>query len=202
MLHSLSGHFVPLDLSPRNLLGVHATRYSSFQPLLRLTLLSIRISLNLSLGEVPITLISGLSPRSKRRAKTQTHIFCPKSMCNVGSNPTSPQLWFLKSQSELASTMKLVILNSFDPLIISAICMSAPFPETWPVSDPGATGSLGTLKKSKTSRYSSSLGAGVLAGVTLGIRETIPTCFGCTISRSQDHMHNVSYPQESSQTME
>lgn len=45
------------------------------------------------------------------------------------------QLWFLKSQSELASTMKFVILNSFDPFESSGICRSPiPFPDIGPMS--------------------------------------------------------------------
>lgn len=92
----------------------------------------------------------------------------------------------LNSQSLLASTMKLVILNSFDAP------KPVPFSLDAPISAPGGAGvplvpeicsppkgSRGTLKKSNTSRYSSSLGAGVLAGVTLGNLLRALGCLGC-----------------------
>lgn len=84
------------------------------------------------------------------------------------------------------------MLNSLGPMPITGAAMSpTPFVSAWPIS-PLVTGNLGKLKKSKVSKYSSSFGAGVLAGVMLGIRDTIPTCFGCLdIKKSRSYAHRL-----------
>jgi hypothetical protein len=55
------------------------------------------------------------------------HPFCYNRVVLLLSHLFQP--WFLNSQSEFASTMKFVMLNSFDPLLSSGICKSpTPFP--------------------------------------------------------------------------
>lgn len=134
------------------------------------------------------------SMRISRRLRHQP-LGSPRPKRTKTDNVIYLGMLFLNNQSELASTMKFVILNSLLPLVLSSptpatsdeICKFgsmrlfpfalAPAPGSDdPLTGAGGGGSRGTLKKSKTSRYSSSLVAGVRAGVTdaMEIR-----CLGC-----------------------